>query len=976
MASCPHIEWLQLCQDQEEWSMAYGARLQNIVEDMPHARAQYPSLLFFVGRKVKAKALRALFPENNHTRRRGHGLANLHIDSITSDTERPILFADADLEGVFVERGRAFGHCHETTRYRIDWANELDPRPNQKDLMNKIYAQLFFPFIDVLCLFAEDFGGLDEVTAQLTMWAKIGPASSMIRSRVIIVTTQMANCAYLIEDLSNLSKFFASVKVVNLREIAKVSSTARYLPLKGALLCEADTARQTRIGDRTMFSATHLRKFFERALRQIAKAPDDPFDFIWASREGNEVDSEFPFHLRTFLRLCLKYEVPLDSVVSFIASAILMDNFPPGMHRFNPRTVFQRLYRIPCREALLDGPDTQYPLPENLCQLIEDQVATILLRMELDNIPSSELRWHNLKAFGQGWAGLKMTTTCLFCLRRKPEHILHCGHAICDTCACIFGKQTPGIEYHFDVFACVLCQLEAKLTIKLKPPTAGTRLLMVDGGGIRGAVSLEFLDALEQAMGLPYSLQHHFDLALGTSSGGLIVLLLFLGGRSIKHCISTFDRLAKRIFVSRKRSRGSFCSLIPYLFTSWLADSRYDATVLQACLKETYGEDRRMFGVIEEPSGTKVAVTATTISDATLCIFSNYNGAGMRRKDCGYKHFRPHDEADEVMIHQAAQSTSAAPSIFPAIFIPALGYLQDGGVGWHNNPLDPALWESRLIWPSNAEPDLMVSVGTDFARAPSSPEVPRMKRGLKDGFIPRLFRSLMSVFNAEKNWVNHLNRLDEKARDNNFRLNIPLKKEPPLDEVNKMDELRQRVHLHLRTHDDTSGIVRALWSSSFFFELDEIPISQGGWYECRGSIRCRSPNSRAFVALLAQEFPSALFTTDHNITLGHMNEGDLCMECGLYRKAVKFYVYHPGQAITIFLRLNQLYCRKISGFSNSMSWFVQQQRLGADFGRPDHQSPEGPVHRKCNCLASNTARKKRVSLQLDTNGSHKRRRLN
>ncbi|KAI9766696.1 MAG: hypothetical protein M1840_006340 [Geoglossum simile] len=816
----------------------------------------------------------------------------------------------------------------------------------------------------------------------------------MIRPRVIIVTTESTDSAYVIENLPMLSKSFTSVRIINLRDINQVSSTARHLPLKDALLREADVARQARIEDRTLFSATHLCKFFERALEQIAKVPDDPFDFICASREGNEVDSEFRFHLRTFLRLCLKYAVPLDPIVSFIASAILMDNFPPGMHReppscilklarvltmqgFNPRTVFQRLYRVHCQEALPEGPYSQFPHLENWCQLIEDQVTTMLLRMEVDNVSSSKLRWHNLKAFGQDWAALKTTTTCLFCLRRKPEHMLRCGHAMCDTCACIFGEKTLGVEYHFDVLACVLCQLEAKLTIKLKPPTAGTRLLTVDGGGIRGAVSLEFLDALERAMGLPYSLHHHFDFALGTSSGGLIVLLLFLGGRSIKYCISTFDRLAKPIFVLRKRVRRSFCSLISHLFTSWLADSRYDASVLQACLKEVYGEDRRMFGIAEsEPSGTKVAVTATTISDATLCIFSNYNGAGMRRKDCGYKHFRPDDPEDEIMIYQAAQSTSAAPSIFPAMFVPALGYLQDGGVGWHNNPVDPAIWESRLIWPSNAEPDLMVSVGTGFAKQPSSPKVSRTRRGLRDGFIPRLFRSLMSVIDGENKWVNHWNRLDEEARDNNFRLNIPLKMEPPLDEANKMDELRQRVHLHLRTHDDTPSIARALWSSSFFFELDEIPISQGGWYECRGSIRCRSPNSRALIALLVQEFPSALFTTDRNITLGHMNEGDLCVECGLYRKAVKFYVYHPGQAVTIFLRLNQLYCRKISGFSNPMSWFIQQQRLDADFGRPDHKSPESPLYRKCDCPTSRTARKKRMSLRLDTNESCKRRRLN
>ncbi len=32
---------------------------------------------------------------------------------------------------------------------------------------------------------------------------------------------------------------------------------------------------------------------------------------------------------------------------------------------------------------------------------------------------------------------------------------------------------------------------------------------------------------------------------------------------------------------------------------------------------------------------TKVAITATTINDARLCLFSNYNGMRQRRKDNG-----------------------------------------------------------------------------------------------------------------------------------------------------------------------------------------------------------------------------------------------------------------------------------------------------------------------------------------------------
>jgi hypothetical protein len=65
-----------------------------------------------------------------------------------------------------------------------------------------------------------------------------------------------------------------------------------------------------------------------------------------------------------------------------------------------------------------------------------------------------------------------------------------------------------------------------------------------------------------------------------------------------------------------------------------------------------------------------------------------------------------------------AWATSAAPSYFPAKFIRGLGFLQDGGAGKHNNPIDPAEWESKAIW--EIGPDIVVSIGTGYARPPDT----------------------------------------------------------------------------------------------------------------------------------------------------------------------------------------------------------------------------------------------------------------
>ena len=67
----------------------------------------------------------------------------------------------------------------------------------------------------------------------------------------------------------------------------------------------------------------------------------------------------------------------------------------------------------------------------------------------------------------------------------------------------------------------------------------------------------------------------------------------------------------------------------------WLSDGYYDVTALEATLKSYFGEDQRMFGTVPSGIRTKIAVTATTISDAVPVLLSNYNGSGTRQPDCG-----------------------------------------------------------------------------------------------------------------------------------------------------------------------------------------------------------------------------------------------------------------------------------------------------------------------------------------------------
>lgn len=156
---------------------------------------------------------------------------------------------------------------------------------------------------------------------------------------------------------------------------------------------------------------------------------------------------------------------------------------------------------------------------EDLCTRVQEHMDCLFLAIDLDFETSAQFHSNHLKSLAIHWNQLGSHHTCLFCLRRKPEHVLTCEHAVCDICVIIFGNPVMGKEAHFALSSCILCQTKGRLVAKLKPPTAGARILSVDGGGVRGVVPLEFLGLLQDLLDPGLPVQDLFELAFGTSSG-------------------------------------------------------------------------------------------------------------------------------------------------------------------------------------------------------------------------------------------------------------------------------------------------------------------------------------------------------------------------------------------------------------------------------------------------------------------------
>lgn len=197
----------------------------------------------------------------------------------------------------------------------------------------------------------------------------------------------------------------------------------------------------------------------------------------------------------------------------------------------------------------------------------------------------------------------------------------------------------------------------------------------------------------------------------------------------------------------------------------------------------------------------------------------------------------------------------------------------------------------------------------------------------------------MSSLDGERVWRELRNRLDDNAKADYFRFNIPISEdEARIDGIEQMEELRRYVQLQPSGHDARIKTAVALITASFFFELEAVPLLELGHYECRGSVRCRNDGQTVTAALFRLLGLHLELSTDTAI-LGKVSQDDICKVCRLYRRKVIVRVRHLEDIVNLYVKFGVTGRRKISGFPHSMSWFIHQQQLASEFGQENHDSP-------------------------------------
>lgn len=189
---------------------------------------------------------------------------------------------------------------------------------------------------------------------------------------------------------------------------------------------------------------------------------------------------------------------------------------------------------------------------------------------------------------------------------------------------------------------------------RLKINTTDRVILALDGGGMRGILTIQLLKKLEEVAGIPcYEL---FDMIAGTSTGGIIAGLISIG-KSAAEIEVLYKSLINLVF--QNRGMGN----------RFLNPPQYTKKHYREKLKELIGNLSLKDAC--ELHQLDLMITSRDMSAAEETFFSCF-----KQKDGSY-----HGYYQDVLLRAVMESTMSAPTYFYP-----LERFVDGGVTTHNNP--------------------------------------------------------------------------------------------------------------------------------------------------------------------------------------------------------------------------------------------------------------------------------------------------
>ncbi|HVA98307.1 MAG TPA: patatin-like phospholipase family protein [Bacteroidia bacterium] len=238
-----------------------------------------------------------------------------------------------------------------------------------------------------------------------------------------------------------------------------------------------------------------------------------------------------------------------------------------------------------------------------------------------------------------------------------------------------------------------------------------TRILSIDGGGIRGILPGQILVALEKkiqekAQNPSARLADYFDFIAGTSTGGILTCIYLCPDDNNRPLFSAEN--AVNLYL--QSGSGIFKSNLGKKIESFggLRDEKYPAKTLEKLLL-TYLRDIKLSQLLRP-----CIITSYDIFNRNTHFFTQHDA----KAKPGYDYF----------LRDVARATSAAPTYFEPALIKSMSEVSypliDGGV-FANNPALCAYAEVRQVFKNEntkkgitAKDMFMLSIGTGQVRKP------------------------------------------------------------------------------------------------------------------------------------------------------------------------------------------------------------------------------------------------------------------
>ncbi|RMZ77382.1 hypothetical protein DV737_g4393, partial [Chaetothyriales sp. CBS 132003] len=324
----------------------------------------------------------------------------------------------------------------------------------------------------------------------------------------------------------------------------------------------------------------------------------------------------------------------------------------------------------------------------------------------------------------------------------------------------------------------------------------------------------------------------YFDLAGGTSTGGLAALMMFRLGMSASKTIEQYEKLASKVFAPTigdyeihklplGYSFGNFWLWVKRLiygapFSANRLESAIDTVLQLPELGQFRGTGSDLLCDPTKPSGMML-MCATVTEKGEAVLFRSYPlPADSRPQSETAKKIRH----DQITLKQACRATSAAPTYLPEMLIDGIGFW-DGGL-LNNNPVDQ-VWDARYDLPdartvvdvstgtvTYIEPTVacVVSIGTSYFPQLVKKAAPGGRGGINSLIITAI-RALGFATNTEaKHWDfmgNNIRRNmrlpDAEQHTQYFRYNARASKDINLDDYKSMDSLKEDTKTYLEYFD-------------------------------------------------------------------------------------------------------------------------------------------------------------------------------